>query len=603
MKRKDMKKTALGSGLFLAFVLCLSFLCALSLGASTQTIVYFENRITTDAAEPWYPAVSGNVVVWEDYRNGDGDVYIYDLSTETETRITADAHDQLRPVVSGNTIVWHDNRNGNWDIYTYDISSGTETQITTDVNDQFYAAISGNNIVWEDNRNGATNWEIYAYDLSTKIETRVTTNPAGQFLPAVSDNIIVWYDYRTGDADNADIYAYDLSAKTEVPISTNTAQQWHPAVSGNIVVWEDYRNGNADIYTYDLSTKTETQITADTSDQLYPEISGNTIVWEDYRNGNEDVYAFDLATKTEFPITTNSEYQEVPRVEGNIIVWQDWRNGGLDIYLRSPTPTSNPTATPTPTPLPTPTPASNPSLPTPELTVTSQSATSYSTFRVDIEGKLTHSGTGIGEAGITLSYSITGGASWNELSYANTATDGSFSVTWMPAATGNYLIKATYGGNEVYSPTSIIVNLAMTQQYARENVFSVTSNSTVSSLTFNSEDRELSFSVTGPSGTSGFADVYFAKTLVLDPAQIRVQIDGTALGCTTIEAEEAWLLHFTYSHSTHDVIVSLGVADADGNLFGNWMVFLAIAVITSIGVAAMIVVVMKVGKKKTEAAS
>ena len=576
------------NGLFLAFALCVSFLGALSLQAAAQTLVYSETRITSFAV-PWYPAISGNIIVWEDYRNGNGDIYAYNLSNRTETRITTDIHDQLRPVVSGNNLVWHDNRNGNWDIYAYDLSTGTETQITTDDRNQFYCAVSGSIIVWEDNRNG--NWEIYAYDLSTKTETRITTNPDSQFIADVSGNIIVWYDYRTGDGNNADIYAYDLSTKTEIEVSTNPAQQWHPAVSGNVILWEDYRNGNADIYAYDLSTKTEMQITTNAMDQLYPEISGNTIVWEDHRNGNEDVYAYDLATRTEFPITTNTADQEVPRVSGDIIVWQDWRNGGLDVYVRSSAPTPDPTPTPTlnPTPVPTPTPTSNASLPSPELTVSCKSATSYSGFRVDIDGTLTHNGNGISGAGIVLSYSITGGASWNELSYTNTASDGSFSVTWMPSATGNYLVRATYGGSDVYSWTSVIVNLAVTQQYAHENVFSVTSNSTVSSLVFNSEDRELSFIFTGPSGTSGFADVCIAKTLVQDPSEIRVQIDGSSLDCTTISAEDAWLLHFTYFHSTHSVIVNLGATDADANLLGNWMFCVAVAVIISVVVAAMIV--------------
>jgi len=569
-----MRKKAGVKTLFLSFTVCLCLLGSLSFQVAAQAPLETETRVTTSAMGgdpvPWYPAVSGDIIVWEDYRNGFGDVYLYDLSNRTETRITADANDQLRPVVSGNIVVWHDNRNGNWDICTLDLSTGIERQLTTDPADQFYAAISGDIIVWEDNRNGATNWEIYAYDLSTETETRVTTNPAGQFLPAVSGSIIVWYDYRTGDGDNADIYAYDLSNGTEIVVSNNAAQQWHPAVSGDIIVWEDYRNGNADIYAYDLSTKAETQITSDPTDQLYPEISGNIIVWEDHRSVNEDVYAYDLATKTEFPITTNASYQEVPRVDGNVIVWQDWRNGGLDIYAAS---------TPAPTP---------DSLPTPELTLTCQSVTSYSTLRVYIEGKLAHNGSGIGEAGIALAYSITGGATWNELSYANTGMDGTFSVTWMPSATGNYLVKADYLGNDAYSGTSVIVNLAMTQQYAQENVFSVTSNSTVSSLSFDSENRELTFSVTGPTNTSGFADVYVAKTLVQDPARITLHIDEKLADCETTATEDAWLLHFTYNHSTHNVIVSLGASGADAELAGDWMTYVAVVVTILALSAAMI---------------
>jgi hypothetical protein len=35
---------------------------------------------------------------------------------------------------AGDRIVWWDNRNGNWDIYMYDLATQTEAQITTDPN-------------------------------------------------------------------------------------------------------------------------------------------------------------------------------------------------------------------------------------------------------------------------------------------------------------------------------------------------------------------------------------------------------------------------------------------------------------------------------------
>jgi beta propeller repeat protein len=49
--------------------------------------------------------------------------------------------------------VWQDNRNGNWDLYAYDLK--THQQIyTTAKSDQMDPDIYGNRIVWEDYRNG-----------------------------------------------------------------------------------------------------------------------------------------------------------------------------------------------------------------------------------------------------------------------------------------------------------------------------------------------------------------------------------------------------------------------------------------------------------------
>jgi beta propeller repeat protein len=40
-----------------------------------------EKPICTDIGSERYPAISGNRIVWEDYRNGNADIYLYDLTT------------------------------------------------------------------------------------------------------------------------------------------------------------------------------------------------------------------------------------------------------------------------------------------------------------------------------------------------------------------------------------------------------------------------------------------------------------------------------------------------------------------------------------------
>ena len=74
---------------------------------------------------------------------------MYDLSTKKETKISTSSSESLSPVIYGNTIVWQDDRNGNWDIYAYDLKIHQQIH-TNDKIDQISPAIYDNKIVWLD---------------------------------------------------------------------------------------------------------------------------------------------------------------------------------------------------------------------------------------------------------------------------------------------------------------------------------------------------------------------------------------------------------------------------------------------------------------------
>ncbi len=96
-----------------------------------------EFQITADEIDQQYPAIYKDIVVWEDSRNDNADIYGYNLSTKEELQITTDESDQYFPAIHGNIVVWEDTRNGNRDIYGYNLSTKEEFQITTDESDQY----------------------------------------------------------------------------------------------------------------------------------------------------------------------------------------------------------------------------------------------------------------------------------------------------------------------------------------------------------------------------------------------------------------------------------------------------------------------------------
>ena len=204
----------------------------------------------------------------------------------------------------------------------------------------------------------------------------------------------------------------------------------------------------------------------------------------------------------------------------------------------------------------------------PLLTISCKGSTSSSDFNAQIDGYLTVDGNGISDAPILLTYSFDQGKSWNDLTLITTNHEGYYSATWFPSVTGNYLVKTIYkGSNNTLGSSSEVVNFAVTS-FETSTLFSVSSNSTVSSLAFNSTTSELNFIVTGPSGTTGYVECTIAKSLVTDPENIKMFLDGNELSYNLSSRADMWLLYFTYKHSSHRISINLPI-NADDKIVSD----------------------------------
>jgi hypothetical protein len=94
-------------------------------------------------------------------------------------------------------------------------------------------------------------------------------------------------------------------------------------------------------------------------------------------------------------------------------------------------------------------------------------------------------------------------------------------------------------------------------QITGKDVFLVESNSTLSSLAFNSTSGEISFTVSGSSETSGFVKFSISKSLIPDPTAFKVFLYGRQLPYSVDSVGETWLLNFEYTHSIHNVVISI----------------------------------------------
>ena len=165
-------------------------------------------------------------------------------SNTVNTAITTAAGSQYNPRMTtdgsgGAIIVWEDYRNGNMDIYARRIDAdGTVLwtadglAVTTATGNQSYHQVvtdgsGGAIITWQDDRNGSANPDIYAQRIDaggtvqwTADGVAIVSNSATQYSPQlVSDGsggaIITWAGLREGAA-YADIYAQRIDASGAV---------------------------------------------------------------------------------------------------------------------------------------------------------------------------------------------------------------------------------------------------------------------------------------------------------------------------------------------------------------------------------------------------
>ena len=132
-----------------------------------QNDFQYENPVSDIDVDELAPAIFDHLLVWQELTSaGNQDIYLMDLSQEgAEKRaITTNPANQINPDISRHLIVWQDDRAGNWDIYGYNLVTGQEFAITTDPSDQTDPAVSGNLVVWADMRDGVSN--IYAAELT-----------------------------------------------------------------------------------------------------------------------------------------------------------------------------------------------------------------------------------------------------------------------------------------------------------------------------------------------------------------------------------------------------------------------------------------------------
>ncbi|MDR0372825.1 MAG: right-handed parallel beta-helix repeat-containing protein [Nitrososphaerota archaeon] len=122
------------------------------------------------------------------------------------------------------------------------------------------------------------------------------------------------------------------------------------------------------------------------------------------------------------------------------------------------------------------------------------------------------------------------------------------------------------------------------------NNFNIESNSTVTAFAFNSSIPEITFTVSGITGTAGYVKATISKNFMSNADNIRVYLDGIQTDCTIKSNDNSWVVLFTYHHSNHHITIS--AADSIGAWgFPSWVGQITATILAAVFIIATILVV------------
>lgn len=317
-------------------------------------LLWAADGVVVCAAAEWqvYPdmisdEMGGAIIVWDDGRDGDSQVYIQRIDADGNSLWQPDGmlianvpHGQTDPVIEadgfgGALVVWSDLRSlTNVDVYAQRVDSsgnrlwGEEgTALSNVVGDQFSAHVTSDGLgggifSWIDDRTSDGNTDIYAQriDAGGIIQWSAQGVPVCEAAGSQARNdligdgvggaIITWEDGRRG-SDDTDIYAQRITSQGTVAwqaggkaiAATEEAQIRQAIMSdgagGAYIAWQDfYRGGSSwNIYAQHITEDGQVQWKQDgvavsiaegtQSDPLIiPDGSGGLIIiWYDGREG------------------------------------------------------------------------------------------------------------------------------------------------------------------------------------------------------------------------------------------------------------------------------------------------------------------------------
>jgi WD40 repeat protein len=176
----------------------------------------------------------------------------------------------------GKTVVFVSNRDGDEELYLYDIVSEQITQLTTNTAGDFSPsyAPNGKDIVFVSNRDNPYKWEIYKVNIKNKKIKKLTTNDYWDGFPRFTDDMrAIVFSSKHEHSEN--IYTIKTGGGGEKILYESTADDNDPSVHGDYLYFKSNRDGNWEVCRLNLKTKKLLRLTWNDRPDWNPRVSGD----------------------------------------------------------------------------------------------------------------------------------------------------------------------------------------------------------------------------------------------------------------------------------------------------------------------------------------
>ncbi len=314
-------------------ILAIPILPLVVAGPARAQVTGTTTQLTTNPAPQLDPAISGDIVVYTDQRNGNDDVYFLRITDLVEVQVTSANSAQRLSDVADGVIVYSDLTAPDRRIRAYRVSDSTTTELTlpSAASQAQNPRIDGGNVVYEHGSLGATDVLLVHVD-SPGSPSSIGVSSEVELSPAVSGRRVV-YERRATSSSPSQIIVFDMDTASETVLGDPLLDDRRPDIDGELVVWDATTSaGDTDILIHDLTTGQTTPL-AMAGNQRSPHVSGRVVSFDDDSAGNSNIVLHHVDLGWTVPITTSATVEFLNDIDGNRVVFNSNASGNNDIWL------------------------------------------------------------------------------------------------------------------------------------------------------------------------------------------------------------------------------------------------------------------------------